>query len=268
MPSLRFHKYEGIGNDFVVLDAPSPGAVDGVSARNLCDRHFGVGADGVLVVTPASASDARARMTVINADGSLAEMCANGLRCVALHLALEDQLQECRYLIETGAGLLGCEVARDGVRADVQLQLGQARLVGEHQAQFRDQRYRFRRVSMGNPHAVHFGAAWSEADIDEFSPALSASFPEGSNVEFAQVVGRHAIELVVWERGVGRTLACGTGAAATAVAAAVEGHVPFAEAVEVKLPGGPLQIRVAAETLAVSLTGPARRVFSGEVHRP
>lgn len=268
MAALRFHKYEGIGNDFVVVEASSPQALDGASAKRLCDRHFGVGADGVLLVTPAAAANARARMTVINSDGSLAEMCANGLRCVALHLACEDEADQCRYVIETGAGSLGCEVARDGHIAHVQLSLGRARLVGEHSATLRAGEYRFRRISMGNPHAVHFGAAWSEADVDEFAPKVSESFPEGSNVEFAQIIGRDAIELVVWERGVGRTLACGTGAAATVVAAAVEGYVPFDDEVEVRLPGGPLQIQVAADTLAVSLRGPARRVFSGEVYRP
>jgi diaminopimelate epimerase len=265
MTTLTFQKYEGLGNDFMVVDAECRTAMDALLVRRLCDRHFGVGGDGVLLVTPATGSAARARMTVLNADGSRAEMCGNGLRCVALHLALRAGESEARFQVETDAGLMDCEVERDADAAQVRLGLGSAKLVGEHAAHFAGQEHAFLRVSMGNPHAVTFGARYGEAEIDRFGPQVSGAFAEGSNVEFALLQGPAAISVVVWERGCGRTLACGTGAAATAVAAAVQGRVPFDAPVEVRLPGGPLQITVARETLAVSLRGPARRVFGGEV---
>jgi diaminopimelate epimerase len=265
MSTLRFHKYEGIGNDFVLIDGESAALVDPAGARRLCDRHFGIGADGVLLVTSATSAAASARMIIFNADGSRAEMCGNGLRCVALHLARIREESRAEFVVDTDTGPLECDVDRDGDVAHVLIGLGAGSFVGDHTAQFDGKAVQFLRVSMGNPHAVTFGTQYTAAEIDHFAPQLSATFPEGSNVEFANVIDPHTIELVVWERGVGRTLACGTGAAATVVAAAVRQRVPFGEKIEVRLPGGPLQIAVQEEGLGVELRGPARRVFSGEV---
>jgi len=265
MSTLGFHKYEGIGNDFVLVDGESATTVDPEGARRLCDRHFGVGADGVLLVVPPTSDRAAARMIIFNADGSRAEMCGNGLRCVALHLTRSRGEARAEFTVDTDAGPRECDVDRDGDAAHVLIGLGAGTVVGDHAADFDGNAVDFLRVSMGNPHAVTFGARYTEAEIDRFSPQLSASFPEGSNVEFANVTDSHTIELVVWERGVGRTLACGTGAAATVVAAAVTDRVPFDEEVVVKLPGGPLRIAVQRAGLTVKLRGPARRVFSGEV---
>src|SRR5262245_36509340 len=125
MPTA-FTKYEGLGNDFIVIDAESERAMDSARARALCDRHFGIGADGVLLVLPASVSDARAKMLVLNADGSRPEMCGNGIRCVALHLALRDRAPKAQYLIETDAGRLLCEVRVTGERAEVRVGMGRA----------------------------------------------------------------------------------------------------------------------------------------------
>jgi diaminopimelate epimerase len=265
MTDFKFDKYEGLGNDFILLEAASRTAIDAQLARRLCDRHFGVGADGVLLVTPASSEQARARMTVFNADGSRAQMCGNGLRCVALALARQDAATEIRYVVETDAGLLPCEGEREADVAQVCIEMGVGRQVGDHVAYFDRKEHRFTRISMGNPHAVTFDVKLSPEEIDRFSPQVSAAFPEGCNVEFATVQDEHTVDLTVWERGVGRTLACGTGAAATVLAAALAKRVPFEQAVEVRLPGGPLQIWVESETLAVRLCGPARRVYSGEV---
>jgi diaminopimelate epimerase len=265
METLSIHKYEGLGNDFILVETDSRTAVDAQHARRLCDRHFGVGADGVLLVTPARSGEARARMTIINADGSRAEMCGNGLRCVALHLARRDEVGQTSYLVETDAGRLRCDVEREGDIAQVEIQLGQGEELGEHTAHFGGSQHRFLRISMGNPHVVTFDAKYTEEQIDRFGPEVSAGLPGGANVEFATVQAPDIIDLVVWERGVGRTLACGTGAAATVVAAALEKRVPFDQPVEVRLSGGALQISVARETLLVTLRGPARRVFSGEV---
>jgi diaminopimelate epimerase len=263
--SLKFTKYEGLGNDFLVVDARSESELAPERAARLCDRHFGVGGDGVLLVLPASESGARARMLILNADGSRPEMCGNGIRCVALHLALADGAAERRYLIETDAGVLGCDVKRAGFAAEVAVAMGQGRPEGEFVSDFGGDERRFALVSMGNPHAIVFDAGEDEPRIDQFAPLVSRAFPRGTNVEFATTRAGGGFDLVVWERGVGRTLACGTGACATAVAAALAGRAPFDAPIELRLPGGPLQITVQRDTLQVLMRGPARLVFSGEV---
>jgi diaminopimelate epimerase len=258
---LRFEKYEGCGNDFLVVELESVPASDRVAAW--CDRHFGVGADGVLIVAPASDPTAKARMIVVNADGSRPEMCGNGLRCVALHLARRSGDRTAAYGIETDSGRLECHIERAGDRAQVETTLGNARPSGAITHSFRGQDLVLERVSMGNPHAILFDADFDLAAIDELGPALSAAAPGGTNVELVRERGPGHFELIVWERGVGRTLACGTGAAATAVALARAGRVAFGEAARIELPGGTLQVRVDAADLAVTVKGPARHVFSG-----
>jgi diaminopimelate epimerase len=265
MPSLGFTKYEGLGNDFLVVDAAGDTAVDAERAAKLCDRHFGVGADGVLLVTPPTSSHARARMVLLNADGSRSEMCGNGIRCVALHLARKDGASGVSFVIDTDAGSLLCEVSRDGDAGHVATSLGRGALLGEYRAELEGRVLVFTRVSMGNPHAVTFDAELGDAAIDRAGAAVSGRLPGGANVEFAKLVTPREIELVVWERGVGRTLACGTGAAATIVAAASAGRAPFNQPIAVKLPGGVLEVSVASDSLEVRQRGPARRVFSGEV---
>ncbi len=261
---MAFDKYEGLGNDFVVVEATAEWT-DASRAVRLCDRHFGIGADGVLLVLPPTSAEARARMVVQNADGSRPEMCGNGLRCVALHLARRDNAGGATYVVDTDAGPLVCEVDRDGDIAQVAVDMGRGKPEGEHRSEHEGREIRFRRVSMGNPHAIVFDAGYSEDDIDRIGPRVSSEIPGGCNVEFATRKGARHIELVVWERGVGRTLACGTGAAATAVAAALAGHAPFGEPLSIDLPGGTLEVAVEPETLAVRVRGPARRVFAGQV---
>lgn len=277
MQRLPFDKYQGLGNDFIVVRWEDPETFGVERARELCDRHFGVGADGVLLVSPAQSATARARMTVLNADGSRPEMCGNGLRCVALALAQDDSAktparearspQIAEFVVDTDAGPRHCRVDLEAgplPSAQVTTNMGRAELQGELAIEQSGQEYCFARVSMGNPHAIRFGAPESTARVDELGPLVSGKVAGGLNVEFARVLGERDVEVVVWERGVGRTLACGTGAAATAVAAALAGHVPFDAPVTVRLPGGPLEISVARETLEVQLRGPARWVFSGE----
>lgn len=262
--TLQFHKYEGLGNDFVVIDAPHDDALQSERVRALCDRHFGVGADGVLLVVPPSSAGARARMVVLNADGTRPEMCGNGIRCVALHLARLDGAGAISYAIDTDAGPLACEVEREGDAGWVRVGMGRGQLLGEHRVDFEQRVVAFTRVSMGNPHAISFDEPLDPAHADRLGPAVSAGFAEGSNVELAHQTGDAAFDLVVWERGVGRTLACGTGAAATAVAAAVSGRAKYGIPMAITLPGGPLEITVSEGALEVSMRGPARRVFSGQ----
>lgn len=261
---IAFTKYEGLGNDFVVVDAADPGVITAERARALCDRHFGIGADGVLLVTPPSSGGARARMHVINADGSRPEMCGNGLRCVGLHLALRDGARGISYLVDTDSGPLSCEVDRDADRAQVRVCMGRGVLLGEVSAEVAGAVRVFQRVSMGNPHAVCFDVQASDEEVDRAAAALSASVPGGTNVELAVATGADRFDLVVWERGVGRTLACGTGAAATAVAATVSGRATRGATLQIRLPGGGLELSVDPTTLEVLMRGPARRVFSGE----
>ena len=266
MPGLQFDKYEGLGNDFIVVGAS--GASLAERAVAVCDRHFGVGADGVLSVTEGRTPGARATMVVHNADGSRPEMCGNGLRCVALHLARTDGVERVEYTIDTDAGPKRCCVVRDGGTAQVLIDLGSAVAQGEHRASHGGTDYRFARISMGNPHAVWLGGLLEGAAADALGSAVSGQIAGGSNVEFVAQRGPRAADLVVWERGVGRTLACGTGAGAAAAALALAGKAPFGEPIEIRLPGGPLEVTVDSPGLGVRLRGPARWVFGGEMALP
>lgn len=298
MSRLPFAKVEGLGNDFLVVDlrpgqpaaAVRPSPVDPAVAQALCDRHFGVGADGVLAILPGDQGDAR--MRVINADGSEAEMCGNGIRCVAKVLYERDpSLRRPVLRIDTGAGLLACAIEAAGHRvASVTVEMGRPRLsrgeipvtgpAGERALRAplaaAGRTFAFTGVSMGNPHAVIFVDDTAEdlrALAERYGPGIEVDplFPRRTNVEFARVRGGE-IDLVVWERGVGITLACGTGACATAVAACLEGRARPGAEIPVHLPGGTLFITVATERAGaeptyagVSMRGPARTVFEAEV---
>jgi diaminopimelate epimerase len=278
MSGESFFKYEGLGNDFIVVDLRqmfSAGPDDADSAVHLCDRHFGVGADGLLVLLPPSTPGAIATMRVWNADGSIAEMCGNGLRCVAKHLRDQDShgSAEDRLVIDTGNGPLSCQVfiGEDGLVDSVAVDMGVPELgrQGHSPTQMlepwshggRDLELTY--LSMGNPHAVAFvddtGAALRQL-AERSGPHLEASVPGRLNAEFAHLMKDGSIELVVWERGCGLTLACGTGACATAVAATLLGHAPRDREITVHLPGGDLAITVGDR---VSMRGPARLVFTG-----
>lgn len=257
---MRFEKYNGQGNDFVVMDAESPLQVTPEEAISLCDRHFGIGADGVLLVSPAA--EGFAQMTVLNADGSRPEMCGNGLRCVARYL-VERRGAPRAFDVLTDAGIRRCEVERRGDETWVSISLGVAAPKDPVTLEWQGQSLSFDRVSMGNPHAILFNSTFDEAQVDLIGPLLSRSEPGGSNVEFVRQTGPRELEVLVWERGVGRTLACGTGAGAVVVAAARRGLVPFDAPVAVTLPGGTLEVRVDA-VLHVLKRGPVSHVFSGE----
>lgn len=260
---LRFDKYEGLGNDFIVVEADGPLPPERVT--RLCDRHFGIGADGVLVVSRGLSAGSRATMIVQNADGSRPEMCGNGLRAVALHLARHDGVDHADYVVDTDAGRRCCVVERSGDTATVAVDMGRAEPQGDHTAELDGRVFSFRRVSMGNPHAICLDGLLDTALVDRLAPFVSAEMPGGTNVEFVGQRGPTSFDVIVWERGVGRTLACGTGAAATATALALAGRAPFGVPVQIWLPGGPLEVSVAEGTLEVRLRGPARRVFGGEL---
>lgn len=249
-----FVKWEGLGNDFVVAEVE----VTPERASALCDRRRGIGGDGVLSLL--GDDGAGWRMVVLNADGSRPEMCGNGLRCVVGHLAARAGRTEGHLTIETDAGPRRCRFTRrdDGLY-DVEATMGEARFG----AAFDYAGHRFLPVEVGNPHAVAFVAA-GDAMLDDVGPALERDTEGGVNVELCAQTGARRIDVVVWERGVGRTLACGTGACAVAAAAAHEERVPYDEPVEVVLPGGALSIAVGRDR-QVRMTGPARRVFTGRL---
>lgn len=264
MARVPFKKYEGLGNDFILLELSGANLGDD-AVRRLCDRHFGIGADGVLFVRPARSAGSAATMVIRNADGSQPEMCGNGIRCVALHLAKKQERETVDLTIDTDAGPLRCKVQND----EVEVEMGRLADLGPIDVAVGGRSHRFARISAGNPHAITF-ERYEPNDIDIVGPAVAqaSAFPEGTNVEFARLADDGSIDLVVWERGVGRTLACGTGASATVGAACLARRRSFDEFVEVRLPGGPLRIRVLRETLAATMRGPARLVFEGEVTLP
>ena len=271
---LRFEKYEGLGNDFLVVDEPAAVAALGpADAARLCDRHLGVGADGVLCT---GVRDGRPFMRVLNADGSVPEMCGNGVRCVALHLHATGRVTTEPFELDTGAGPHRVQVHVPGPNGLVEvgmvapsfdparIPLRSSQPWIEEAITVLDHQMRVTAVSMGNPHAVTFD------DLREAAPRLGPAlelderFPQRVNVGFARM-SEAGIDLRVWERGVGWTQACGTGACAAAAAAVATGRAERGEDLEVRLPGGVLVIRVHGEGEPVSMKGPARHVFSGSV---
>jgi diaminopimelate epimerase len=265
MAGLVFAKYEGLGNDFIVLDVERLEDFDAKNVPRLCDRRFGIGADGVLLVLPPSTSAAAARMVVINADGSVPEMCGNGLRCVALHVANARGDRNVEFVIETDSGLRSCAVARQGPwEASVRVEMGIVRLLEAQELVIEGAAIELALVDAGNPHAVAFRADPS-LDIDTLGPRIARhpSFPRGTNVEFV-IQREEELDVLVWERGVGPTLACGTGACAVVAVACAKGMVPSKVPVAVRLPGGVLAVTHDPVAGRTELEGPARLVFHGE----
>jgi diaminopimelate epimerase len=286
---MRFAKYHGLGNDFLVVDlrtaTPEQAAAvqDPKAIVALCDRQFGVGGDGVLAVLPSSSADAR--MRVLNSDGSEAGMCGNGLRCVVKELYDRGGLAKPELVIDTNAGPLACAVDDlDGVARSVTVKMGAPRLtrgeipmIGPAGERCLEQPFELpgeparpvTAVSMGNPHAVTFVASRDEAWqlATSIGPLVErhAWFPDRTNVEYAHVRARNEIDLVVWERGCGITLACGTGACATTVAAVLTRRADEGSPVRVNLPGGTLEITVLPGLADVLMKGPAVHVFDGEI---
>lgn len=275
---MRFWKYQGIGNDFILLDGTAGDLeIDAEWCRRACDRHYGIGADGVLYVMPGEGTDIT--MRIINADGSEAEMCGNGIRCVAKYAADHEVVPGDTMTIHTLAGDLGAEVFRgdDGLVRTVRINMGAPILDGrtvpvDYDGRFIDQPFdadgvpiRANAVSMGNPHFITF-TPLDDTTVDRLGPILERHpfFPRKTNVEFCRVEDGK-IYIRVYERGAAWTLACGTGACATTTAAALNGLVPFGTPVDVHLPGGWLRITVDKDLGYVLMEGPAELVFTGDM---
>jgi diaminopimelate epimerase len=270
--AMRFEKWEALGNDFVLVDAEAARSAQGADrigpdwARQLCDRRRGVGADGVLLVDELDAE--HPSMVILNADGSRAQMCGNGLRCVVGHLARRRGWSTGPVAVQTDAGLRRCQLTRSsGARFEVEVGMGTARIERAFAFDHGSRPFEFVRVDVGNPHAVTFDQGAVEL-VDELGAAVDRATPGGCNVEACVARdGGQRLDVVVFERGVGRTLACGTGASAAAAAAVAAGRCPASAPLEVTLPGGALQIVVEGEAASgaygVRLTGPAKLVFAG-----
>lgn len=274
---MEFVKMHGTGNDFVIVDEMM--LPEGLSLENLavqiCDRHFGIGADGMIIIRPSDKGDLR--MQILNSDGSEPEMCGNGIRCFSKYAYEEGIVPKTKMEIETLAGIIRPEIIlRDGKVEAVKVDMGEPRLsAGEIPVDHEMDRvvdqplksggrdYRITCVSMGNPHCVIFVPAIEEIRLEEWGPDVCthSAFPRQTNVEFIQVVDRHNIIMRVWERGAGETLACGTGACASVVACVLNGKTD--RKVSVSLAGGDLEVEWDEESGRVFMTGPAERVFQG-----
>ena len=257
---MRFTKMHGVGNDFIIFD---PGEVEGMDlaklAQRVCDRHFGVGADGILAPAPSDSADLK--MVYLNSDGSPSEMCGNGLRCLARYAHDFELVEDDVLTIETGAGTKKILLYDDG---SSRVEMGTPGFNSE----VRLHGFALLRVSMGNPHAVTFLGREEEVEtlkLEAVGPLIENDplFPEKTNVEFAYALGRHEVRMRIWERGAGETLASGSGSCATAVAAIRLGLI--GSPVRVILDGGSVEIEWAGEDEPIYMTGPAEYVCEGEL---
>ncbi len=272
--NLRFSKMHGLGNDFVVVDCRArPFALNAAQVARVGDRHFGVGFDQLLTIEPARDSTCAFRYRIYNADGSPAAQCGNGVRCVAAWLQRAGAVATGAMRLESPSGSVGVELLADGrVRVDmgvprfepqeIPLRMPASDL---YWLQIDDIDIEFGAVSMGNPHVVVEIADVAAAPLTTLGRALStdAAFPQGCNVEFAQIIDRSHLRLRVWERGAGATLACGSGACAAVAVLRRRGKLDAD--VVVQLPGGTLDIHWDGVHAPVWMSGPVEFVFEGEI---
>ena len=280
---MKFTKMQGAGNDFIMIEAVGLERDWLQTAKAMCDRRFGIGADGLILVLPSNVADVR--MRIFNSDGSEAETCGNGLRCLARYAVSKGLAKPgAREIsIETIPGVRKIRLAYEGKNlAKIQVGMGQPKFaaqdipakVGEHQLDIipiqdypvlvDGRRLELSFVSMGNPHAVYFSnQKVADFPLSEIGPKVEhhKMFPKRINFEIARVLNRKTIEARVWERGAGETLACGTGACAIAVSARLHNFV--GDKVDIMLPGGTLNIEWDGKG-EVLMSGPAEIVFSGE----
>lgn len=273
---IPFTKYQGLGNDFILIDnrtQPEP-MLSLEQARQVCDRNFGVGGDGIIFLLPSTRQPHA--MRIFNSDGSEAQMCGNGIRCLAKFMReLNIPTEDGGYAIETKAGLIVPRFDGEQVTVD----MGPPRLMAEEIPTTLVpkgekvlnlplpepwSRFTVTTVSMGNPHAVIFVDDLEQVELANWGPAIEShpAFPERINVHFVQVLHPTHLKVKVWERGAGPTLACGTGACAILVAAVLNQKAEKRATVE--LPGGPLEIYW-DDGHHVFMTGPAQRVFTGQL---
>ena len=276
---MRFTKMHGCGNDYVYVDCFRE-RVENPSrtAQIVSDRHFGIGSDGLILIKPSKRADFA--MAMYNADGSEGAMCGNGIRCLAKYVYDHGLISRKEISVETRSGIKHLQLTvKDRQVSEVRVDMGRPELTaakipvlsGEQQARnvpvrLLGKEYRYTAVSMGNPHAVVPVENTEELDLTELGPAFEhyRDFPDRINTEFVELLDARTIRMRVWERGSGETLACGTGACAAAVAAALNGWTSKGP-VTVCLAGGNLAVEWDREDGSVYMTGPAETVFEGEI---
>jgi diaminopimelate epimerase len=278
--TITFTKYHGLGNDFILIDNrdQSEPLISPKQAVELCDRNFGIGADGVIFALPGTPTTDYT-MRIFNSDGSEPQMCGNGIRCLAKFIAeLENRAQitsPVSYKIDTLAGVITPVLQANG---QVKVDMGIPRLLAQEipttlaaadekvvniPLSVAGHSWNVTCVSMGNPHCITFVEDIQEIKLAEIGPLFEhhSVFPERTNTEFIQVIDRNYLKMRVWERGAGATLACGTGACASVVAGVLTGNCDFV--VTVELPGGCLEIEWSNQNQHLYMTGSAQRVFTG-----
>ena len=276
---MKFTKMQGLGNDYVYVNCfketiENPPEM----AKKVSNRNFGIGSDGLIMINPSDVADFE--MEMYNADGSRSEMCGNGIRCVGKYVYDYGLTEKEHISVETLAGIKYLDLTvEDGKVKLVKVDMGSPELVPENIPIVADgnrvidepinvngTEYRMTGVSMGNPHAVVYVEDVKGLDIETIGPAFEnhERFPNRVNTEFVKVLDRNTVEMRVWERGSGETMACGTGACAVAVACILNGFT--GDKVTVKLLGGDLQIEWDKEADKIYMTGPAEVSFDGEIN--
>ena len=276
---IKFTKMHGLGNDYVYIDAVNQKIENESSlAKFVSNRHFGIGSDGLILICKSEIADFKMRM--FNSDGSEAEMCGNGIRCVGKFVYDKGLTNKTTVKIETLAGIKTLILnTKDGKVETARVDMGEPILEAEKipvistekpvknlELEAENKKFKFTCVSMGNPHAITIVENTKEFDVEQYGKVLEVdkAFPKKANIEFAQIIDRQNINMRVWERGAGETLACGTGACATAVACNLNGLTD--RKVNIELLGGTLNIEWNETDNHVYMTGPAVTVFDGELY--
>lgn len=275
---IKFTKMHGLGNDYVYIDAINQNIENESSlAKFVSDRHFGIGSDGLILICKSDVADFKMRM--FNSDGSEAEMCGNGIRCVGKFVYDKGLTNKTTVKIETLAGIKALILnTKDGKVETARVDMGEPILEAEKIPVISNEnpvknlilnaegeQFKFTCVSMGNPHAVTIVKDTKNFNVEKYGKVLEIdkAFPKKANIEFVQIVDKHNIKMRVWERGTGETLACGTGACATLVACNINGMTE--RKVNIELLGGNLEIEWNKDDNHVYMTGPAVTVFDGKI---
>ena len=278
---MKFTKMQGIGNDYVYVNCLKEKVEDPCAvAKKVSDRHFGIGSDGLILIKPSETADFE--MDMYNSDGSRGAMCGNGIRCVAKYVYDYGLTHKTSITVNTASGIKYLDLTiENGKAVQIRVNMGTPILeaskipvISEKEKVIDEpivagnKEYRITAVSMGNPHAVTYIDDVKGLDIEKIGPQFEhhSIFPDRVNTEFVKVLDRNTVEMRVWERGSGETLACGTGACAVAVASILNGYTE--DEVTVKLLGGDLKIYWDRKENLVYMTGPAEVVFDGEIKLP
>lgn len=265
---MKFTKMHGLGNDYVYVNGFKEKEQDwGAVSKAVSAPHFGVGSDGLIVILPSEKADFKMRM--FNADGSEGEMCGNGIRCVGKYVYDHKMTDKKDITVETLAGIKKLRLSvDDGKVSAVEVDMGKPEVSEDVMMKVSAVRgYKGTPVNVGNPHVVIFVKDVDKVEIEKDGPIIEKHkhFPNRTNVEFVQVLNRHALKMRVWERGSGETMACGTGACASVVAASSKGLIDKDALVELR--GGRLSVRLDEKDGHIHMTGPATKVFSGKIKK-